>query len=102
MKDPKVPYALFFLAVDRHALRQRLFLYILLYQKGAGAASYFANSSYLLFYVIIWLPLHLMMKYHDYSLLAGYDDDEEYDERQICRMLTEIIVETGISSVVFL
>ena len=101
MKDPKVPYALFFWLLIG-TLSGSVFLYILLHQKGAGAASYFANSSYLLFYVIIWLPLHLMMKYHDYSLLAGYDDDEEYDERQICRMLTEIIFETGISSVVFL
>lgn len=100
-KEIQPPYALFRWLLFINVVTT-LFLFIVMYVKQASISAYFVNGNYLLSFLILDLPFCYFMRHHDYSLLAGYDDDEEYDEVQIQRMLSEMLFEIGITSITFI
>ncbi len=100
-KEIQPPYSLFRWLLFINVVAT-LLLFLIMYVKRASVSAYFVNSNYLLMFLILDLPFCYFMRHHDYSLLAGYDDDEEYDEAQIQRMLSEMLFEVGITSITFL
>lgn len=78
-----------------------LIMLIIMYIQKSGINSYFVNFNYLLFYSFLYFPFCCFMRHHDYSLLAGYDDDVEYNETEIQRMLSEMLFLTGSTSLIF-
>lgn len=57
--------------------------------------------SYLAFYLLLYLPFSYFMRHHDYSLLAGYDEDCPYQEEEVQKQLSRMLFLTGVTSLLY-
>ena len=100
MEGYAVPYTFHRRLLLAHIPAALLLSAALLYQKIA-IGGWLVSFSYLLLHLMLYVILTYCLKHHDYSFLAGYDETFAYREDTIQRMLSYMLGNIGITSLLY-